>query len=90
VAGALLLESHSWYLTQVLSRSSMKPFSWELQGVVESRKRSSKVNKLLLGESTDKSHKVTKVAQTLICSSTQNTEQGWKREIHRETWLSVQ
>ena len=33
VAGALLLESHSWYLTQVLSRSSMKPFSWELQGV---------------------------------------------------------
>lgn len=35
VAGALLLESHSWYLTQVLSRSSMKPFSWELQGVEE-------------------------------------------------------
>lgn len=31
VAGALLLESHSWYLTQVLSRSSMNPFSWELR-----------------------------------------------------------
>lgn len=30
VAGALLLESHSWYLTHVLSKSSMKPFSWEL------------------------------------------------------------
>ena len=31
VAGALLLESHSWYRTHVLSRSSMKPFSWELR-----------------------------------------------------------
>lgn len=27
VAGALLRESHSWYLTHVLSRSSIKPFS---------------------------------------------------------------
>lgn len=38
VAGALLLESHSWYLTQVLSRSSIKPFSWELQEVEEGGK----------------------------------------------------
>lgn len=30
VAGALLRESHSWYRTHVLSRSSMKPFSWDL------------------------------------------------------------
>lgn len=32
VAGALLRESHSWYRTHVLSRSSMKPFSWDLNG----------------------------------------------------------
>lgn len=32
VAGALLRESHSWYRTHVLSRSSMKPFSWDLGG----------------------------------------------------------
>lgn len=32
VAGALLRESHSWYRTHVLSRSSMKPFSWDLRG----------------------------------------------------------
>lgn len=34
VAGALLRESHSWYRTQVLSRSSMKPFSWDLGGTI--------------------------------------------------------
>lgn len=32
----------------------MKPFSWELQRVVESRKRISIVNKLFLVESTEK------------------------------------
>lgn len=45
VAGALLLESHSWYLTQVLSRSSMKPFSWELQGVWGGGERGNRVNR---------------------------------------------
>lgn len=37
VAGALLRESHSWYRTHVLSRSSMKPFSWDLGGRAVSR-----------------------------------------------------
>lgn len=45
VAGALLLESHSWYLTQVLSRSSMNPFSWELQGIGGGGEKCYKVNK---------------------------------------------
>lgn len=49
----------------------MKPFSWELQGVVESRKRSSKVTKLLLGESTDKSHKVTTSTNTYMFKHTE-------------------
>lgn len=61
----------------------MKPFSWELQGVVGSGKRGSKVNTSFAAH---KTHIVTTTStyrQTRMCSSTnahgQTTQQEWKR-----------
>lgn len=84
VAGALLLESHSWYLTQVLSRSSMKPFSWELQGVEEGGEKSIIIKQRLVDGCVN-SQKIALHPNAHIYTDIQTAEQGFRRrETQRE------
>lgn len=68
----------------------MKPFSWELQGVVGSGKRSSKVNTLFSVEETHKTHivtiTITYTDQNLYVQAHTHRHRGknGKGELHKE------